>query len=59
MILYIHFGYLHKFNEQYRRSEYLQSVAVNLTGIKWEIIDSERDGIESCLSRYGIKYEIE
>lgn len=43
MILYIHFGYLHKFNEQYRRSEYLQSVAVNLTGIKWEIIDSERE----------------
>lgn len=59
MTLYIQFGYLYKFHSLYNGSEFLQSVATNITGIKWEIDEDYRSDIECYLADNNIIYDIE
>jgi len=56
MILYIHFGYLAKFDILYKKDLYLQQIIEKDTGIKWKIKINDREYIKNVLG--DIKYDI-
>ena len=45
MILYIHFGYLAKFDILYKKDSYLQQIIEKDTGIKWKIKINDKEYI--------------
>ena len=59
MKLYIRFGHLHKFNELYKSSEYLQEVLEKETSITWSFDNCEKNEIDQLLKSRGINFDIE